>query len=151
MSASGSVSQWIKELKTGDASAAAHLWNRYYHNLLRFARRRLNGDARRVADEEDLVATAFESFFYRATAGQYPHLSSRQQLWALLVTITDRKAVNNVRQHMARKRGGGRVRGESTFGSCDGSDVENVLACADHGCPAPEVAAAAVRNVRAAG
>jgi RNA polymerase sigma factor (sigma-70 family) len=139
MSASGSISQWIEDLKRGDSSAAAHLWNRYHFNLLRFARRRLHGDARRVVDEEDLVATAFESFYYRATAGQYPHLSSRQQLWALLVTITDRKAVNNVRQHMACKRGGGRVRGESTF---DGSDVEGVLACAVQDGPSPVVAAA---------
>ncbi len=142
MSASGSVSEWIEDLKRGDASAVARLWNRYHHHLLRFARQRLNGDVRRVADEDDLVATAFESFYYRALAGEYPRLSSRQQLWALLLTITDRKAVNNVRQCMARKRGGGRVRGESTFGGSDCSEMENVLVSMDEGSPAPDVAAA---------
>ncbi len=141
MSESGSVSEWIEDVKLGDSSAATHLWNRYHHNLLRFARRRLNGDARRVTDEEDLVVTAFESFFQRAVNGQFPELSSRQELWALLVTITDRKAVNNVRQYMARKRGGGKVRGESTFGACDDVQVESVLASADQPGPSPELAA----------
>ena len=72
MSTSGSVSEWIEDLKTGDSSAATHLWNRYHRNLLRFARHLLRDNARRVADEEDLVATAFGSFFCRAVAGQFP-------------------------------------------------------------------------------
>ena len=111
MSPSGSVSEWIKNLKQGDSSAVAHLWNRYHRTLLRFARRRINGNARRVADEDDVVAAAFESFYYRAATGQFPCLSSRQQLWALLITITDRKVVNNIRRQMAQTR-----RGTGTWG-----------------------------------
>ncbi len=139
MSTSGSVSEWIEGLKTGDSSATECLWNRYYRNLLCFARRRLHTEARRVTDEEDLVAAAFESFFYRAVAGQFPELLDREDLWAVLVTITDRKAVNIVRQCLARKRGGGKVRGESTFQGDD--DAEGILARADHLHPQPDVAA----------
>lgn len=109
MSVSGSVSRWIRKLKSGDSQAATHLWNRYYCNLMRITRRRLNGMSRQVADEEDLVVTAFQSFFRRARDGQFPELSSRDQLWALLITITDRKVVNNLRRHFSQKRGGGRV------------------------------------------
>lgn len=139
MSTSGSVSEWIEELKTGDSSAAANLWNRYHERLLTFARYRIHTDARRVTDEEDLVATAFGSFFCRAASGQFPELAGRRELWALLVTITDRKAVNTVRQHMADKRGGGRVRSESTFDGEDG--VQGVLAGAGNLQLLPDVAA----------
>ena len=121
MSTSGSVSEWIEDLKLGDSSAATHLWNRYHQNLLRFARQRLHQDIRRVSDEEDLVAVAFESFFARALDGQFPELSGREQLGALLLTIADRKAVNAARRYLADKRGGGKVHGESNFRSSDDS------------------------------
>ncbi len=146
MSSSESVSEWIEDLKRGDASATARLWHRYYHSLLRYARRRLNPEARRVVDEEDLVATAFESFFYRATAGQYPRLSSRQQLWALLLTITDRKVVNTVRKQMARKRGGGRVRSESAYQETACQDDVSVLVSVQQGGPGP-VASASIAEL----
>ena len=140
MPASGSVSEWIEELKSGDRSAATHLWNRYHQNLLVYARRRLHKEARRVTDEEDLAATAFESFFSRIAAGQVPELSGRNELWALLLTIADRKAVNTVRHCMARKRGGGTVRGESTF-SGESDDVENILAGTGNAGLSPDLAA----------
>ena len=58
----------------------------------------------------------------------------------MLVTITDRKAVNTVRQYMSSKRGGGKVRGESTF-SGEEDDVESVLASTGNPLPPPDVAA----------
>jgi RNA polymerase sigma factor (sigma-70 family) len=140
MSQSGSVSEWIEELKMGDASAATHLWNRYHPNLLRFARRLVRGELRRVTDEEDLVAAAFESFFCRLAAGQFSRLAGREELWALLVTITDRKAVNSVRRFLASKRGGGKVLGESTFECDEDEDADSILACTSHRLPGPDVA-----------
>jgi RNA polymerase sigma factor (sigma-70 family) len=109
MANSGSVSQWIKRLKRGESVAATHVWDRYHDNLLRLARRRLNGATRRVADEEDVVCTAFQSFFRRARDGQFPELAGRDELWALLSTITHRKAVNVLRVEQSKKRGGGKV------------------------------------------
>ncbi len=138
MSESGSVSEWIEDLRAGDSGAATRLWNRFYANLLRIARRRLHGASRRVADEEDLVATAFESFFQRLQNGQFPDLRGRAELWALLVTITDRKAVNCVRRHMSAKRGGGRVHNESNFGASEEQDREALLARVDGGMPPPD-------------
>lgn len=115
MSETGSVSEWIEDLRAGKAGAATQLWNRFHANLLKIARRRLSQASRRVTDEEDLVAIAFESFFERMRGGQFPDLRGRAELWSLLVTITDRKAVNYVRQHFSAKRGSGRVLGESTL------------------------------------
>ena len=138
MKETGSVSEWIEDLRAGDTGAATRLWNRFYANLLRIARRRLNGASRRVADEEDLVAIAFESFFARMQNGQFPDLHSRAELWALLVTITDRKAVNCVRRHMSAKRGGGKVHNESTLGPPEELDRDAVLACVAGGVPPPD-------------
>lgn len=140
MSTSGSVSEWIEGLKTGNSSATTHLWNRYHPGLLRFARCRLHNEARRVTDEEDLVIAAFESFFHRAAAGQFPELSGRKELWALLVTITDRKVINTLRRHMTGKRGGGRVRGESNFTSGN-NEGERVMATTGSPHLPPDVAA----------
>ncbi|MHB8969226.1 MAG: ECF-type sigma factor [Pirellulaceae bacterium] len=138
MSESGSVSEWIEDLRAGHADAATRLWNRFHANLLKIARRRLNGELRRVTDEEDLVATAFESFFQRMQDGQFPDLRGRAELWALLVTITNRKAINCVRRHMSVKRGGGKVLGESTLCTRFELGQDAVLARVDGGAPSPD-------------
>lgn len=140
MSTSGSVSGWIERVKAGDSSATANLWNRYRADLLGFARYRLHDEARRVTDEEDLVAATFESFFSRAVAGKFPKLSDRRALWALLLTITDRKVVNTTRRYMTSKRGGGWVRGALEYDE-EEDDSEKMLASTDSTQPAPDVAA----------
>ncbi len=66
-----------------------------------------------MADEEDVAACALESFFLRAQRGQFPELHDRNDLWQVLVTITERKALNQSRDQTRHKRGGGRVRGDS--------------------------------------
>jgi DNA-directed RNA polymerase specialized sigma24 family protein len=58
--------------------------------------------------------------FYRAmTAGRYPQLKDRHDLWRLLLTLTSHKVTKQFRRQRAQKRGGGRVRGESVFGHAD--------------------------------
>ena len=138
MKESDSVSEWIESLRAGDRRAATPLWNRFYTLLLQVARRRLNGAARRVVDEEDLVTAAFASFFARMQEGQFPELRSRTEVWALLVTITDRKAVNCVRRHMSVKRGGGRVHNESTYGPQREDERETLLARVEGHTPSPD-------------
>ena len=45
-------------------------------------------------------------------AGRFPELDDRQDLWKVLVMLTARKAVDQLRRGHAQKRGGGLVRGE---------------------------------------
>jgi len=100
-----SVTHWIHQLATGDESVAQErLWNRYFTRLAALARARLAGARRRVADEEDVVLSAFDSFFRAARAGRFPELHDRTGLWPLLVTITARKAINQVQRQQAKKR-----------------------------------------------
>jgi RNA polymerase sigma factor (sigma-70 family) len=109
------VSRWIEQIKSGDENATADVWNHFYARLIGLARRKLQGLPRRVVDEEDVVLSAFETFFRRATEGRFPHLHDRHDLWQLLVKITERKAVNRLRHQGRAKRGAGKVRGESAF------------------------------------
>jgi RNA polymerase sigma factor (sigma-70 family) len=140
MSESGSVSEWIEDLRAGKVGAATQLWNRFHANLMKIARRRLSASARRATDEEDLVAIAFESFFERFREGQFPDLRGRAELWSLLVTITDRKAVNHVRQHFSAKRGSGRVVAESALGrrAESGASATSLQARVDVDAPQPD-------------
>jgi DNA-directed RNA polymerase specialized sigma24 family protein len=117
MSSSGSVTQWIRQLKAGDHEAVQRLWERYFQQLVGLARNRLQGASRRVADEEDVTLSALDSFVRGAARGRFPQLCNRDNLWPLLVKITERKAFRLMRHNGRRKRGGGRVEGESVLGS----------------------------------
>ncbi len=143
MSNRGSVSQLIDRVKAGESTAIAALWNRYHQALQRQARQRLDGTPHRMVDEDDLTSIIFQSFFRRAGAGQFPDLTNRREFWALLMTITDRKVVNNFRRMMTDKRGGGRVASDPGWASlADGPDV-GVLATLESMEPPPELVAAA--------
>lgn len=111
-----SVTAWVAQLKVGDAEAARQLWERYFARIVRLAQRRLKGASRRVADEEDVAVSAFDSLCRGAANGHFNELSDRDDLWRLLAAIVHQKAVDQVRRNVSKKRGGGEVRGESVFG-----------------------------------
>src|SRR5262245_36247699 len=92
MSSEGSVTNWIDRLQAGDAAAVQPLWERYFHRLVGLARKKLQDTPRRVADEEDVALSAFDSFCRGAEHGRFPRLEDRDNLWPLLVVITVRKA-----------------------------------------------------------
>ena len=71
------------------------------------------GTAAARYDEEDVALSAFQSFCDGITRGQFPHLEDRDDLWRLLATITTRKVIGTLRHESRRKRGGGKVLGES--------------------------------------
>jgi DNA-directed RNA polymerase specialized sigma24 family protein len=144
--ASRSVTHWIESLKAGDAAAAAALWRRYFEALVRLARARLGGAPRAVADEEDAALAAFDSLCRGAAAGRYPRLEDRDDLWRLLVVITERKALDQARRQRRLKRGGRRIVGspESAFGDDPDGGLVSVVA----GGPTPEFAAPAADECR---
>lgn len=115
MSNVASVSQWLEELKGNDPAAAEKLWTRYVEKVARLARRHFVGRRGRVANEDDVVAEVFTDFLHGVRDGRFPQLSNRNDLWQLLVLLTERKAVDQLRRHSASKRGGGLVAGESAF------------------------------------
>jgi RNA polymerase sigma factor (sigma-70 family) len=106
MSPEGSVTRWLGPLQTGDPAAAQRLWEQCFSRLVGLARMKLRDAPRRMADEEDVALSAFESFCRSAEAGRFPQLADRDSLWRLLITITSRKAAHQIRDEGRRKRGG---------------------------------------------
>ena len=108
-----SVSAWIVGLKAGEGEAIRRLWDRYYHDLVAFARQRLNSKERQVADEEDIAVSVFDTVCRGAADGRFATLEARDDLWWLLMSITGQKVVSHRRRINAEKRGGGKVIRES--------------------------------------
>jgi DNA-directed RNA polymerase specialized sigma24 family protein len=104
------VTRWIAALKQGDQSAAQGLWEAYFRRLVGLARVRLRDAPRRIADEEDVALSAFDSFCRAAQAGRFPRLDDRTDLWQILVLITVRKAIDLLRHEARPSRGRGKVR-----------------------------------------
>jgi DNA-directed RNA polymerase specialized sigma24 family protein len=134
-----SISHWLKLLQNGDTTAAQPLWDRYFHRLVGLARTKLQGKKGRATDEEDVALSAFASFYRAAEAGRFPKLNDRDDLWRLLVTVTERKALNLVRDENRQKRGGGAVRQESDLPTTDDSTAGFLDALAGKE-PTPEFA-----------
>ena len=115
MTADYEITQWIEKLSRGDDEAAQAVWEQFFDRLVRLATRKLEGLPLRSADGEDVALSAMRSFYRGVTAGRFPHLGDRLNLWKLLATITVHKAAAHCNRERAQKRGGGKVKGESIF------------------------------------
>src|SRR5262245_56566284 len=140
MSSSGRVTAWIDRLRAGDRAAAQRLWQGYFRRLVGLARAKLRHRLpTAMADEEDVALSAFNSFCRGAEEGRFPQLHDRDDLWHLLLVITERKAIDLVNHERREKRGGGKVRHE---GSLDGdSSLTPALERVAGPEPTPELAA----------
>ena len=139
MSAEGSITQWLEQVKQADEQAAQQIWQRYYQRLIALARKKLSDSPRRAMDEEDVVLSAFNNFFAGAETGRFPQLTDRNDLWRVLVTLTANKAINQRKHEWRQKRGGGHVRGESVFTTNDDEVCAGIEQVSD-GEPTPEFA-----------
>jgi DNA-directed RNA polymerase specialized sigma24 family protein len=107
-----SVSRWISNLKVGEADAAHRLWNHFAIRLVELARQKLGDAPKGVADEEDVAQSVFQSVCRAAADGRFHDLHNRDDLWWLLLAITNQKAIDHIRRETADKRGSGRVQTE---------------------------------------
>lgn len=87
----------MASLQKGDADAAQRLWDRYFEELVKFARERLGATPRQTEDEEDVALSVFDSFCRGAKAGRLAGLKDRHELWWTLLAITRRKVVDRFR------------------------------------------------------
>ena len=104
-----SITQWIAALKKGDVLVVQQLWEKYAERLVVLARRRLADSPRAVSDEEDIALSAFRTVCHAAANGRFSDLRNRDELWWLLLRVTQRKILDQTRYQRAEKRGGGRV------------------------------------------
>jgi RNA polymerase sigma factor (sigma-70 family) len=115
------VAQW----RGGDQQAAEELFQRYAERLLALARSRLSTRLTRHVDPEDVVQSAYRSFFIGARNGRYV-LERSGDLWRLLAAITLHKLQHQVERLTAGKRGVGRECPPGKDGSPFGQQVHAV-------------------------
>jgi RNA polymerase sigma-70 factor (ECF subfamily) len=93
------VARWQR----GDQQAATELVQRYTGRLIALAQGRLSARLASRIDAEDVVQSAYRSFFAGARAGRFD-IRQGSDLWQLLVVITLNKLHNQVRHNLVDKR-----------------------------------------------
>jgi RNA polymerase sigma-70 factor (ECF subfamily) len=99
----------------GEEQAAAALVQRFTERLLALARGQLSEKLARRIDPEDVVQSAYRSFFAGARDDRYVFQRSGD-MWQLLAAITIHKLHHHVARHTADKRA---VDREESFGGED--------------------------------
>jgi RNA polymerase sigma-70 factor (ECF subfamily) len=98
-----SFAAWMGRLRAGEDGAAREVFRRYTGRLIALARRRLGALMRAKVDPEDVVQSAYKSFFARYGDGQLA-ADNWNGLWGLLTLITLRKCADRVEYHRAGRR-----------------------------------------------
>ncbi len=98
-----SSAELLDRYRNQNPSAAEELFHRYADRLVAFARSRLSHALSARVDPEDVVQSAYRSFFLLARDGDLV-LREPGDLWRLLVRITLRKVFRTVRRHRAECR-----------------------------------------------
>jgi len=115
------VAFFIYELQNGNQDNAQRIWDHFYRRLLPLVRKYLHQRVRRVIEEEDVAIRAMDQCFQQLQAEYVPSIKDRDNLWALLAIITERRALNANRDLMNQKPGGGNAGGLSVFTKLDDS------------------------------
>ncbi len=104
---SHSVTILIEQLRVEDdaSGAATQIWSRFFEKLVPIARARLAGLRDHAVDEEDVLISVFDLFFRAAKHGKFARLNDRDDLWQILLMLTERKACEQFRKAHALKRG----------------------------------------------
>ena len=108
MTGSNRDSQWdsiqsFDRFVEGHESAANEIFHRYLKRLVLLARSRLSKKLASRMDPEDVVMSAYRSFFLRARDGKF-EIEKEGDLWRLLVEISLHKLYRGANYHLAAKR-----------------------------------------------
>lgn len=95
--------EWLEDLRSGNAEAARQIFDHFSKRLCRLAEKHLSVRLRQRVDGEDVVQSVFRTFFARESQGKL-RLDHTDELWRLLVTITLRKARAVWRKNSADRR-----------------------------------------------
>ena len=95
----------LREWKAGNQRAAEIIASRYAIRMVALVASKLNRKYRGATDPEDIVQSAFGSFFAAAKQSRL-QLSQSVSLWQLLATFAQRKMLRSIERASAIKRGG---------------------------------------------
>jgi RNA polymerase sigma-70 factor, ECF subfamily len=100
---SDSFAEFLARLHNRDDAAAQELFGRFTHQLIALALRHVDAGLRHKVDPEDVVQSAYKSFFLRYGPGNL-ELVNWNSLWGLLTLITVRKCAERATYHRAERR-----------------------------------------------
>jgi RNA polymerase sigma-70 factor (ECF subfamily) len=103
LSMSDSFAGFLARLQSQDDAAAQELLVRFAHQLIALAHRHIGAGLRHKVDAEDVVQSAYKSFFLRYDAGNLD-VANWNSLWGLLTLITVRKCAERAAYHRAERR-----------------------------------------------
>jgi RNA polymerase sigma factor (sigma-70 family) len=107
MVANDSFAELMSRLNADEDDAARDLHRRYSRRLIALTRRQFEPRLAHRVDPEDVVQSAFKSFFARHRDGRL-RVDDWDNLWRLLILITRRKCADRVEYHRAGRRAVGR-------------------------------------------
>jgi len=119
------------EIQAGSESAAKELFDKYCERLMRLSKRRISQRMASRFDPDDVVQSAFRTFFKRVKNDEFT-FEQEEDLFKLLVRLTVRKTLRQVVHHQAAKR-------SPISEMTDGSDDSQLLAQVAGNVPAPDV------------
>lgn len=96
-------SELLQRWQRGDPAAAEALFSRYFRRLHGLVQVRMSAKMAARFDADDVVQSAFRSFFTGARDGRYV-LQRSGDLWRLLAAIAINKLRHEQRRHSAGKR-----------------------------------------------
>lgn len=141
MSPLDSFSALMERLKAGEDDAARVVFERFATRLVGLARKSLDGRLLQKVDPEDVVQSAYKSFFLGQRDGGW-EFGGWDGLWGMLTLITLRKCAHRAEYFRAGKRDVRREMAPATDSS--GGGVDSFALDRD---PQPEEAALLVETV----
>ena len=100
---SDSFAEFMARLHSQEDAAAQELFDRFARRLIALAHRHMAAGLRQRIEPEDVVQSAYKSFFFRYDAGNL-ELVNWNSLWGLLTLITVRKCAERAAYHRAERR-----------------------------------------------
>jgi RNA polymerase sigma-70 factor (ECF subfamily) len=128
----------IAEFKAGSESAARELFDKYCERLMKLARRRIGHRMTSRIDPEDVLQSAFRTFFNRVRNDEF-EFHQEDDLFKLLVRLTVHKTLRQIAYHRAQKRNPELEAGQ-------GSEAHEILQQITAGEPPPEVEVALIEE-----
>lgn len=93
----------LERFRAGEEAAATEIFERFAQRLAALVQSRLSKQLARRLDAEDVVLSAYRSFFVRARSGHFS-LDEPGDLWRLLAQITLNKLYRSAEWHNAARR-----------------------------------------------
>lgn len=144
MSVSDSFAELMDRLRSGEDDAAREVFGRFAGRLVGLARRHLDHRLAVKVDPEDVVQSAYKSFFVRQRDGGI-EVATWDNLWGVLTMITLRKCADRAAYYRAGKRDVTR----ELAGGADDSGPAAIDDLALDRDPSPDEAAALAETVEA--